>query len=114
MRPERARVVVLGAVAAVVVCAGLVRAPAPTAFAEDARSTQAKGSSVFTFAGHCRTVDPAMIGGPDDERVVLACGEGLTRVDPATGAIGPGAADSWTVSPDGKTWTFHLRERHPL
>jgi oligopeptide transport system substrate-binding protein len=35
--------------------------------------------------------------------------EGLVNFDP-TGKIIPGAAESWDVSADGKTYTFHLRE----
>ncbi|MGQ0741265.1 MAG: peptide ABC transporter substrate-binding protein [Alphaproteobacteria bacterium] len=34
---------------------------------------------------------------------------GLTTEDAEGNAI-PGAAERWTVSPDGKTWTFHLRD----
>lgn len=34
--------------------------------------------------------------------------EGLVRSD-AQGAVHPAAAESWDVSPDGKTYTFHLR-----
>ena len=33
---------------------------------------------------------------------------GLTTLDTAARPI-PGMAESWTVSPDGKLWTFHLR-----
>lgn len=68
------------------------------------------GPKRFVLAGACGTLDPAMIGGPDDERTVLACFEGLTVMDPATGEIKPGAAASWTTSPDGRTWTFTLRD----
>ncbi len=35
--------------------------------------------------------------------------EGLTRID-ASGAVVPGLAASWTISPDGLTYTFHLRQ----
>src|SRR5260370_17322451 len=35
--------------------------------------------------------------------------EGLTRID-AQGAVQPALAESWTVSPDGLTYRFKLRE----
>ena len=35
--------------------------------------------------------------------------EGLVTFD-STGKVIPGAAESWDVSADGKTWTFHLRD----
>ena len=35
---------------------------------------------------------------------------GLTRFDPQTQTIEPALAASWTVSPDGLTWTFELRQ----
>lgn len=34
----------------------------------------------------------------------------LLRRDPATGALEPGLAKSWDVSPDNLTYTFHLRD----
>jgi len=36
---------------------------------------------------------------------------GLTTEDPYGNAM-PGAASSWDVSPDGKTWTFHIRNHN--
>lgn len=35
---------------------------------------------------------------------------GLTGFDKITQALTPELAKSWEVSPDGRTWTFHLRE----
>src|SRR5271154_1686193 len=35
---------------------------------------------------------------------------GLLNFDVPTPTVKPGLADWWTNSPDGKTWTFHLRK----
>lgn len=54
------------------------------------------------------TLDPAIITGQPEGRVVNALFEGLTAFD-RQGRAGPGVAESWTVSPDGKSYVFHLR-----
>lgn len=55
------------------------------------------------------TLDPAIIVSQPDERVVKGLFEGLMRTDPKTGEPIPGLAQSYEMSPDGKTYTFHLR-----
>ena len=55
------------------------------------------------------SLDPNLIISYSDMRVSIALFEGLTVVDEKTGAALPGAAEHWTVSPDGLTYTFHLR-----
>src|SRR5688500_17200516 len=105
--PSRVPLWLRGAALVAVGCTPLVEARA-----EDA---PARAPRIFTFASPISTeattkgVDPARIGGPDDERIVLACYDGLTSLDPITGKTVPAAAASWTTSPDGKTWTFTLR-----
>ncbi len=54
-------------------------------------------------------IDPAFVSTQAEERMTLACLEGLTVLDPAIGQPAPGAAATWTTSPDGRTWTFKLR-----
>lgn len=53
-------------------------------------------------------LDPQMATDTASVTVIAALFEGLTRLD-AAGQVVPGAAD-WTVSKDGKTYTFTLRE----
>jgi oligopeptide transport system substrate-binding protein len=55
------------------------------------------------------SLDPAIITGQADARVALGLFEGLTRFDPVTAKGIPGIAESWDISPDGLTYTFHLR-----
>jgi oligopeptide transport system substrate-binding protein len=55
-----------------------------------------------------QTLDPALVSGQLEGRLCAALYEGLTRRD-CRGKSVPGAAESWTVSPDGKTYTFTLR-----
>lgn len=55
-----------------------------------------------------QTLDPAIITGQLEGRIALALFEGLTTRN-ARGEIIPGMAESWTISPDGLTYTFKLR-----
>jgi oligopeptide transport system substrate-binding protein len=55
------------------------------------------------------TLDPHLATLPDEYFILRALSEGLTVPDPAGGPPLPGAAQSWTVSEDGKRFTFRLR-----
>lgn len=56
-----------------------------------------------------KSLDPAYIDAMWEANIVGDMLIGLTTEDPAGKPI-PGAATSWDVSPDGLTWTFHLRD----
>ncbi|MGB9586032.1 MAG: ABC transporter substrate-binding protein, partial [Anaerolineales bacterium] len=43
-------------------------------------------------------------------RVLRRIFEGLTELKLGTYEVGPGLAESWTISPDGKSYTFNLRK----
>ncbi len=47
---------------------------------------------------------------PDTRDLVENLFIGLTRFDPITRTVEPMLAQSWSVSPNGLTWTFQLRE----
>lgn len=56
------------------------------------------------------SLDPALILGQADGRVVQALFEGLTRYSAKDAGAEPGLADRWDISPDQKTYTFHIRD----
>ncbi len=55
------------------------------------------------------TLDPQLATLPDEFFIIRALGEGLLTPNPDGGAPLPGIAEKWEVSPDGLTYTFHLR-----
>jgi oligopeptide transport system substrate-binding protein len=55
------------------------------------------------------TLDPALLTGQPEFRVVIGLFEGLMRLDPKTARPIPGLAGSFEISPDGRVYTFHLR-----
>jgi oligopeptide transport system substrate-binding protein len=55
-------------------------------------------------------IDPHVITGVPESKIVNALFEGLTNKDPKTLKPLPGVAKSWNISEDKKTYTFHLRD----
>jgi len=74
-------------------------------------SADAEKALVYT-ENYYPTLDPAHHHPlrPNDERLLLALYEPLTRLDPATGKALPAAAERYEVGEDGRTWTFRLRQ----
>jgi oligopeptide transport system substrate-binding protein len=63
---------------------------------------------IFINGAEPETLDPALITGQPEGRIVNALFEGLLRFD-RFGVAGPGVASSWEISPDHCGYTFHLR-----
>ena len=59
--------------------------------------------------GEPESLDPQIITGQAEMRIVEGLFEGLMRLDPKTARAIPGLAERYEVSPDGKNYTFHLR-----
>lgn len=67
----------------------------------------------LALMGAPSTLDPLFVTNASDIHLVNNLFIGLTRLDPVTGDILPALASSWSVSEDGKTWTFTLRDDVP-
>jgi oligopeptide transport system substrate-binding protein len=65
----------------------------------------------FTFVNETeiKSLDPAIVTGQPEHRIIEALFEGLTRLDAKTLEPQPGVAESWDISPDKRIYTFHLR-----
>lgn len=55
------------------------------------------------------SLDPHIVTGVSEMRITKALFDGLFRLDPHDASPVPALAERWEISPDGKTYTFHLR-----
>ncbi len=69
----------------------------------------AAGPDLRYLGGEVKTLDPAFIGDAADVQLLLQLYAGLTRLDDE-GEPYPSLAESWTVSDDGRTYRFEMRE----
>jgi oligopeptide transport system substrate-binding protein len=65
---------------------------------------------VINNSTEVQTLDPGIEKGQPEYHVTLALYEGLTVYDPKDLSVKPGVAEKWTLSEDGTTYTFHLRD----
>lgn len=56
-----------------------------------------------------QTFDPGFMSGSVEGQIAYQLFEGLLSPPPGEGPPRGGVASTWDVSPDGRTWTFHLR-----
>ena len=68
------------------------------------------GALVVAKAADVSTLDPARATDSESLEVIDILYEGLVGWRAGTTEIEPRLATSWQVSPDGRTWTFNLRE----
>lgn len=73
------------------------------------RATRERADFTFQNGTEPKSLDPHVATGEPEHRVLEAIFEGLTRLDARSLEPAPGVAESWDITPDGKTYTFHLR-----
>ncbi len=74
----------------------------------DRYSSAPKDTISMVLSSEPATLDPAMSYGLPESNVEIELFEGLTRLN-EQGVPRPALAESWEISPDGCTYTFHLR-----
>ena len=70
---------------------------------------QAADGVLRYLGGELKTLDPAHINDAADVQLLLQLYAGLTRLD-ENGEPYPSLAESWSISDDGRTYTFTLRD----
>ncbi|GIW20341.1 MAG: ABC transporter substrate-binding protein [Chloroflexota bacterium] len=84
---------------------------APSAPASPTGQPKAGGTLVVALPGDITRTDPALIDDSNSSYVMTQVMEGLVALKPGTTSeVVPALAESWTISPDGKTYTFKLRQ----
>lgn len=73
------------------------------------RSDSTRADLVIINGKEPESLDPAIMSGEAEGRIVQALFEGLTRYNPTNGLAEPGIAESWEISPDGTRYRFRLR-----
>jgi oligopeptide transport system substrate-binding protein len=73
------------------------------------RSTRGRAEFRFVNGTEPKTLDPNVMTGEPEGRIAQELFEGLTRLEARSLEPVPGAAESWKITPDGKTYTFHIR-----
>jgi peptide/nickel transport system substrate-binding protein len=68
------------------------------------------GRLVLTVMGSPRTFNPLLDADPASEAVVRLLFSSLVTINLESQEPEPGLAESWSVAPDQKTWTFKLRK----
>lgn len=77
---------------------------------QDPLPAPAPAEFVFSNEAEPGSLDPAFMANAPETRLFMALFEGLTVPNPVTSQAEPGLAESWSASPDLKTWTFRLRQ----
>ncbi len=69
-----------------------------------------RADMTYNNGAEVATLDPATVSGVPEGRIIRALFEGLCVKDPRTLEALPGMAQSWELSEDRRTYTFHMRE----
>lgn len=106
MRGSKLRV---ASMLAAVVTTLAVAGAAGARYGPDAASQTSGDTLIYAGAADPTYLDPALVSDGESFRVTKQIFEGLVDFAPGTTRIVPGLATSWSVSRNGRTYTFNLR-----
>jgi len=95
--------------ASVVLCVALAAVAGSCGGPTRADKASLEGVLLVGNGAEPQELDPHLVSGVPEHRILSALFEGLVDLEPATLQPIPGTAERWTVSPDGTVYTFHLR-----
>jgi oligopeptide transport system substrate-binding protein len=104
----------LGALLTLVALTACSRSPDPptgTTASNTAGTSAAQHAPVILLRGNGPdpdSLDPQRARSDESQRILRDLCEGLTTLDKKAG-VAPGVATEWSITPDGKTYTFKLR-----
>jgi peptide/nickel transport system substrate-binding protein len=93
----------------ILVCLAVLSPIVPTAICSAQQAPRLPGELAWTLGYDPKTFDPAKVDDEESETVRYLTAGVLLRFNRLTQKVEPELAQSWTISPDGKTLTFTLR-----
>ncbi|MDF2631792.1 MAG: ABC-type dipeptide transport system, periplasmic component [Caproiciproducens sp.] len=103
--------------ATVIACAGLTACSGTskstgsgTAASQGTTKSRAQDTLIYAQGADPRGLDPALVDDGESAKIMVNIYEGLLKYDKDSTKVGPALAESWDVSKDGLTYTFHLRK----
>ncbi len=94
----------------ILICMSLLLAAALAELCTAQAAPRIPGELVWTIGYDPKTFDPAKVDDQASEMVRYLTAGVLLRFNRSTQKVEPQLAESWSISPDGKTLTFKLRE----
>ena len=79
-------------------------------FGLNAQAATPKDVLVVAQIAESKSVDPRTVTAVNDSRILMNVYDGLVRYRSGTLDVKTGLAESWTISDDGKVYTFSLRQ----
>ncbi len=76
---------------------------------EGSVGAQAPRTLVIAIGADQTGLDPQTVENNESGFVMSTIFDGIVNYKPGSSEVGPGLAESWTISPDGKVYTFKLR-----